>query len=102
VLDKQSIPVMLVDWSEPNTDGIELTEQLRAKGITDTYIIMLTAQSSDSISSAVMPRASRTICARRWRESERLARVHAAFNTSKLRRELRDTRAALAVATKHR
>src|ERR1700742_1793386 len=47
LLDRQRTPVLLADWMMPLMSGIELTEQLRARGETDTYVIMLTSRDSD-------------------------------------------------------
>lgn len=42
LLKTQSFPVVVTDWQMPRMDGIRLTESLRHRGDSDTYIIMLT------------------------------------------------------------
>src|SRR5262245_20637119 len=39
ILERQSIPVILLDWQMPVMTGIELTESLRNRGMTDNYVI---------------------------------------------------------------
>lgn len=37
----------IADLQMPEMDGIELTEKLRASGVADTYVIMLTVRDSE-------------------------------------------------------
>src|SRR5919107_938422 len=41
-IEQQWYPLVITDWLMPVMDGIAFTEALRARGITDTYILMLT------------------------------------------------------------
>jgi CheY-like chemotaxis protein len=45
-LGREWFPVVLTDWQMPVMSGIEMTEQLRARGLEDTYVIMLTVLDS--------------------------------------------------------
>jgi two-component system response regulator YesN len=38
--------VVITDWQMPVMDGLEFTQQLRKKGVTDTFVIMLTVLDS--------------------------------------------------------
>lgn len=98
LLEGQSFPVLLVDWSMPVMTGIELTERLRARGLDDSYIIMLTARDS-SLDYEVGYRAGvDDYLTKKVRDLELLARIHSGLNTFELRRALKETRAALAEA----
>ena len=99
LLDQQRTPVLLADWMMPVMSGIELTEQLRGRGEMDTYVIMLTSRDSDIDLERGYLAGVDDYLTKKIRESELLARVHAAFHTFALRCELRQTRAALAAAT---
>src|SRR5579859_2014754 len=40
ILERQWFPVVVTDWQMPVMDGLELTQQLRQKGVRDTFVIM--------------------------------------------------------------
>jgi CheY-like chemotaxis protein len=61
LLDAQTIQVLIVDWMMPAMDGIELTERLRARGMSDLYVIMLTW--------TALPHSPGCARMRRWRAS---------------------------------
>src|SRR5215510_10236935 len=44
LLERQWFPLLITDWQMPVLTGIELTERLRARGMADTYVIMLTVR----------------------------------------------------------
>src|SRR5689334_8560986 len=48
LLQTQSFPVVITDWQMPQMDGIRLTENLRSRGDSETYIVMLTVLDDDS------------------------------------------------------
>jgi DNA-binding response OmpR family regulator len=95
-IDIQHVPVMLVDWSMPVMNGIELTERLRARGMDDAYIIMLTGRDSKLDYEAGYRAGVDDYLTKKVRDTELLARIHAGFNTYSLRRSLKEVRAELA------
>jgi DNA-binding response OmpR family regulator len=98
LLELQSFPVLLVDWLMPVMSGIELTERLRARGMDESYIIMLTARDS-TLDYEVGYRAGvDDYLTKKVRDAELLARIHSGLSTFALRRSLKETRAALADA----
>ena len=90
--------VLLVDWQMPEMDGIELTQQLRARSMNDTCVIMLTARDGDVDFQQGYLAGVDDYLSKKVRDVELLARIHSAFTTYSLRRELRETRAQLAAA----
>jgi sigma-B regulation protein RsbU (phosphoserine phosphatase) len=98
MLEKQSFPVLLIDWQMPVMDGIELTERLRARGMADTYIIMLTARDSNFDYERGYAAGVDDYLSKKVREAELLARIHAGFSTFALRCALKEARAALSAA----
>ena len=96
LLEEQPFPVLLVDWSMPVMNGIELTRAVRARGMQDTYVIMLTARDEAFDYEQGYDAGVDDYLTKRVRDVELLARVHAALTTYSLRRELRETRAELA------
>lgn len=98
ILEKRSFPVLLVDWQMPVMDGIELTERVRARGMQDTYIIMLTARDGDFDYERGYQAGVDDYLTKKVHDPELLARIHAGFNTFALRRALKEARAALAAA----
>jgi DNA-binding response OmpR family regulator len=96
--EKRSFGVLLVDWQMPEMDGIELTQQLRTRGMHDTCVIMLTARDGDVDYEQGYLAGVDDYLSKKVRDVELLARIHSAFTTYTLRRELRETRAQLAAA----
>jgi DNA-binding response OmpR family regulator len=99
VLDKQWFPVILTDRNMPEMDGIELIEKLRASGVTDTYVIMLTVRDSEFDYERGYLAGVDDYLSKKQPITELLARTHSAFSTIALRRSLKDTRDALAAAS---
>jgi CheY-like chemotaxis protein len=99
LLGALTIQVLIVDWMMPAMDGIELTERLRARGMSDLYVIMLTSKDGDVDYERGYQAGVDDYLSKKIRDPELLARVHTAVTTWSLRRELRQTRAALAAAT---
>lgn len=102
LLQNCCIPVLLVDWSMPVMTGIELTERLRARGIDDSYIIMLTARGTSLDYEAGYRAGVDDYLTKKVLDTELLARIHSGFNTFALRRSLKETRAALAAALENK
>jgi len=96
VLDKEWFPVILTDRQMPEIDGIELTEKLRASGVTDTYVIMLTVKDSEIDYERGYLAGVDDYLSKKQPTTDLLARTHAAFSTIALRRSLKEARAALA------
>lgn len=97
-LEGQSFPVILADWLMPVMSGIELTEKLRASGVDESYIIMLTARDTTLDYEAGYRAGVDDYLTKKVLDTELLARIHAGLNTFNLRRSLKETRAALADA----
>jgi DNA-binding response OmpR family regulator len=96
LLDQQWYPVVITDWQMPVMDGITFTEELRARGIDDTYVIMLTMRESSLDYERGYFAGVDDYLTKKLPDAELFARVHAAFNTLALRRTLKETRAQLA------
>jgi DNA-binding response OmpR family regulator len=103
-LRREVVPVVLVDWNMPVMDGIEFTERFRAemtdRGAADTYVIMLTARREDFDFERGYRAGVDDYLTKGVRESELIARIHAGLHTHALRVQLREARAALALATR--
>ncbi len=97
-VEERAFPVVLIDWQMPGTTGVELTEQLRERGFTDTYILMLTSRDSEFDIERGYLAGVDDYVSKRVRDVELLARVHLGMRTVALRTELRVLRAALAAA----
>lgn len=96
VLSKEWFPVVLTDWQMPVMSGVEMTEHLRARGATDTYVIMLTVLDSGFDYERAYTAGVDDYLSKKMPEVELLARVHAGFNTVSLRRQLQEAREELA------
>jgi DNA-binding response OmpR family regulator len=99
ILDKEWFPVILTDWQMPVMSGLELTKRLRAKGVTDTYVIMLTALESGLDYEQAYEAGVDDYLTKKLPDIELFARIHAAFCTLNLRRSLQEARTALAGKT---
>lgn len=95
VLDRQWYPLVITDWQMPVMDGIAFTEALRARGVEDTYIIMLTMRGTSLDYERGYVSGVDDYLTKKVPDAELFARIHAAFNTLALRRSLRETQAAL-------
>jgi DNA-binding response OmpR family regulator len=96
--EEQWFPVILTDRNMPEMDGIELTEKLRASGVTDTYVIMLTVRDSELDYERGYLAGVDDYLSKKQPTTDLLARTHAAFSTIALRRSLKEARDALAAA----
>jgi sigma-B regulation protein RsbU (phosphoserine phosphatase) len=101
-LRKEDIPVVVVDWHMPVMDGIEFTEKFRAELAGDTYVIMLTARKDDFDFERGYRAGVDDYLTKGVREPELIARIHAGLHTHSLRVQLREARAALALASRRR
>jgi PleD family two-component response regulator len=88
-------PLIITDWQMPVMDGIQFTEALRARGLTDTYVIMLTMrEGSDDYERGYVSGVDDYLT-KKVPDAELFARIHGAFNTLALRRSLKETQDAL-------
>jgi sigma-B regulation protein RsbU (phosphoserine phosphatase) len=101
-LRREPIPVVVVDWHMPVMDGIEFTEKFRAEAPGDTYVIMLTSRKEDFDFERGYRAGVDDYLTKGVREPELIARIHAGLHTHALRVQLREARAALALATRRR
>lgn len=98
-LRQQWFPVVITDWQMPVMDGIALTQALRARGVDDTYVIMLTMREAGPDYQRGYLAGVDDYLTKRLPDAELFARIHVAFNTLALRRSLKETREALELAT---
>lgn len=101
-LQHDKVPVVVVDWHMPVMDGIEFTERLRDANAGDTYVIMLTSRKEDFDFERGYRAGVDDYLTKGVREPELVARIHAGLHTYSLRVQLREARAALALATQQR
>jgi two-component system, cell cycle response regulator len=100
ILEREWFPVVVTDWQMPVVDGLEFTQQLRKRGVTDTFVIMLTVLNSSFDYERAYESGVDDYLSKKQPDVELHARIHAAFTTLKLRRELQAARAALAAVSK--
>jgi DNA-binding response OmpR family regulator len=96
LLEQEWFPVVLTDWQMPVMSGIELTEKLRAKGITDTFVIMLTVLDGTFDYAHAYRAGVDDYLTKKMPEIELFARIHAAFSTLALRHSLSEAKTELA------
>lgn len=96
LLGKEWFPVVVTDWQMPVMSGIEMTEQLRAQGLEDTYVIMLTVLDSGFDYERAYTAGVDDYLSKKMPEVELLSRIHAGFSTVSLRRQLREAREKMA------
>ena len=101
-LGAENVPVVIVDWQMPVMDGIEFTEKFRAGKRGETYVIMLTSRKEDFDYERGYRAGVDDYLTKGVREPELIARIHAGLHTFSLRVQLREARAALALASKQR
>jgi len=96
VLEHEWFPVIITDWQMPVMNGLELTRRLRAKGVLDTYVIMLTALETETDYESAYEAGVDDYLTKKLPDIELFSRIHAAYSTLNLRRSLQEARAALA------
>jgi sigma-B regulation protein RsbU (phosphoserine phosphatase) len=101
-LRHEPVPVVIVDWYMPVMDGIEFTEKFRAANAGDTYVIMLTSRKEEFDFARGYRAGVDDYLTKGVRELELVARIHAGLHTYSLRVQLREARAALALAVRRR
>ena len=100
MLAQQWMPVVITDWQMPVMDGIAFTQELRARGVDDTYVIMLTMRESGLDYEHGYYAGVDDYLTKKVPDAELFARIHAGFNTLALRRSLQETRAELLEANR--
>jgi two-component system cell cycle response regulator len=98
LVDERFFPVLLTDLQMPLMDGIELAERVRARGMDETYIVMLTMRDGRFDYERGYAAGIDDYLTKKLPDVELYARINAAFNTAALRRSLKEARAALAEA----
>lgn len=88
VLSERWFPVVITDWQMPVMDGIAFTEALRARGNSDTYVIMLTMREGSMDYERGYHSGVNDYLTKKLPDAELFARISAAFNTIALRRSL--------------
>lgn len=95
LLDRQWFPVLITNWRLPSMDGLALTHELRSRGVSDTYVIVLTkGESGDDYERGYLCGVDDYLL-ENLPEAELYARVHVAFSTLALRRSLQEAHSAL-------
>ena len=95
ILEQQWFPVVLTDWRMPLMDGMALTEQLRARGHDEIYIIMLSGRDDGAAYEQGYFAGVDDYLSKQLPDPELLSRIEAGFRTLTLRRSLKQARAAL-------
>jgi DNA-binding response OmpR family regulator len=96
LLEHEWFPVIITDWQMPVMNGLELTRRLRAKGVLDTYVIMLTGLDTDTDYESAYEAGVDDYLTKRLPDIELFSRIHAAYRTLNLRRMLQEAHAAIA------
>jgi PleD family two-component response regulator len=89
LLRTQSFPLVITDWQMPRMDGIQMTEQLRAEGDNETYIIMLTVLDDASSHERGYFAGVDDYLSKRAPDAKIVAGIRAAFRAVDMRRALR-------------
>jgi diguanylate cyclase (GGDEF)-like protein len=98
LMNERFFPVLLTDWQMPLMDGIELAERVRARGMDETYIVMLTRRDGRFDYERGYGAGVDDYLTKKLPDVELHARITAAFNIAALRRSLKEALAALAGA----
>jgi len=88
LLEREWFPVIITDWQMPVMNGLELTRRLRARGILDTYVIMLTALETGEDYESGYEAGVDDYLTKRLPDIELFSRIHTAYRTLNLRRSL--------------
>jgi PleD family two-component response regulator len=96
LLDREWFPLLITDREMPVMSGLELTEQLRARGAEDVYVVMLTVRDAGVDYERGYLAGVDDYLTKKLPDAELLARVRKGFATLAMRRSLRQARAELA------
>jgi PleD family two-component response regulator len=95
ILERQWFPILITDWMMPQLSGVDLTERLRALGVDDTYVIMLTVRDAGFDYERGYHAGVDDYLTKKLPDEELLARVQKGFSTLMLRRSLKAAQAGL-------
>jgi two-component system, cell cycle response regulator len=95
LMQTRFFPVLLTDYQMPEMDGVVLTETVRARGMGETYIIMLTKRDGTFDYERGYAAGVDDYLSKSNPNVELFARINAAFGTAALRCSLKDARTAL-------
>ena len=98
LLGQQWFPLILFDSQTPSAKDSHLVDTLRMRGGEDTYFVMLSAHAGGEEFDRGRGSGIDDYLSKKWSDAELLARLNAGLHTVGLRRSLRKTRAASAVA----
>jgi two-component system, cell cycle response regulator len=96
LMETRFFSVLLTDCQMPEMDGVDLTERVRARGMSETYIMMLTMRNAAFDYERGYAAGVDDYLSKANPNVELFARINAAFGTAALRCSLKDTRAAQA------
>src|ERR1700730_4576771 len=96
LMETRFFSVLLTDCQMPEMDGVDLTERVRSRGMSETYIIMLTMRNAAFDYERGYAAGVDDYLSKANPNVDLFARINAAFGTAALRCSLKDTRAALA------
>ncbi|MET0658585.1 MAG: response regulator [Steroidobacteraceae bacterium] len=96
ILERQWFPLLITDWEMPELTGIELTERLRARGVSDTYVVMLTVRDAGVDYERGYHAGVDDYLTKKLPDAELLTRVQKGFATLTMRRSLKDAHTQLA------
>lgn len=99
LIEQTWFPLVITDWQMPVMDGITFGELLRARGIRDTYVIMLTSRGESTDYERGYAAGIDDYLTKNVPDAELFARINVAFNTIALRRSLQEARDALQQST---
>lgn len=97
VLHAERQPVVIVDWFMPVMNGIEFTEEVRARGFDETFILMLTSRSTGLDYERGYVAGVDDYLTKKVSDVELLARIHIAFAMHSLRLQLHEAHRELDV-----
>ena len=92
-LTREWFPLVITDREMPFMNGLELTEQLRARGVDDIYVIMLTVRDAGADYERGYLAGADDYVTKKTPDADLLARVRKAFQTIAIRRLAEQTQA---------
>jgi CheY-like chemotaxis protein len=89
-------PVIIAAWRLSEMDGVQFCGALRARGVRDTYVILIAESAAQADYERGYAAGVDDYLAGQFSDADLFARVNAAFNTLALRRSLQELRGASA------
>jgi PleD family two-component response regulator len=87
-------PVIIAPWRLPEMDAVQVCAQLRARGVRDTYVILIVESATQADYERGYAAGVDDFLAGQFSDADLFARMNAAFNTLALRRSLQEARGA--------